>query len=62
VPRDAILPVLGGAALVVVCLVSFPWQTLLVAAALYVGLIPVSILRYRAQKRSYEQGLQSGTE
>jgi CDP-diacylglycerol--serine O-phosphatidyltransferase len=62
VPRDAILPVLGGAALVVVCLVSFPWQTLLVASALYVGLIPVSILRYRAQKRSYEQGLQSSTE
>jgi CDP-diacylglycerol---serine O-phosphatidyltransferase len=59
VPGDLVIPVLGGAALLLVCLVSFPWETLLAIAALYAMLIPVSIRSYLRQKRR-DAGLSSG--
>ena len=53
VPRDAVLPVLAGAALAIVCLIAYPWQSLLVAAASYVALIPVSSYRYWTLMRQW---------
>ncbi len=54
VPRDMILPVLAAAALAIVCLISFPWQSLLVASAVYLGMIPLSSYRYWSLKRRLE--------
>ena len=51
VPREAVLPILGGMALVVICLISFPWHSLATISALYLGLVPFSILSYRRRKR-----------
>jgi CDP-diacylglycerol--serine O-phosphatidyltransferase len=51
VPRDLVLPVLAAAALAIVCLISYPWQTLLVASAVYLGLIPLSLYRYWSLRR-----------
>ncbi len=51
VPRDLVLPILAGAALFIVCLISFPWETLTVAAAAYLALIPVSVFRYFSYKK-----------
>lgn len=56
VPRDMVLPVLAAAALAIVFLISFPWATLLAAAALYVGLIPLSMYRYWSLKRASLSG------
>lgn len=50
VPRELVLPILAAAALVVVCLITFPWETLLLAAVLYISLIPVSISSYLRHK------------
>jgi CDP-diacylglycerol--serine O-phosphatidyltransferase len=51
VPRDLVIPVLGGAALVLVCLTSFPWETLLTAAGAYAALIPLSMRSYFRLKK-----------
>jgi CDP-diacylglycerol---serine O-phosphatidyltransferase len=51
VPRDMVLPILAGAALAIVCLITYPWQTLLVAAIAYVALIPLSVYRYFSYKK-----------
>ncbi len=51
VPRDMVLPILAGAALAIVCLITYPWQTLLVAAVAYVVLIPLSVYRYFSYKK-----------
>lgn len=51
VPRDSVLPILAGAALAIVCLITYPWQTLLVAALSYVALIPISVYRYLSYKK-----------
>ncbi len=48
--RDLALPIVGGGALAIVCLIAFPWETLTLFAALYVGMIPVSIRSYRRHK------------
>ena len=45
-PRAWALPALGVFALLVAALVSRPWELWVVIAALYVGLIPVSMLRF----------------
>ena len=45
---------LAGGVLAIVCLITFPWETLLVVAALYVGMIPVSALQYLRYKRLAE--------
>jgi CDP-diacylglycerol---serine O-phosphatidyltransferase len=51
VPRELVLPILAGAALGIVCLITYPWQTLLVAAVAYVALIPLSVYRYVSYKK-----------
>jgi CDP-diacylglycerol---serine O-phosphatidyltransferase len=51
VPRESVLPILAGGALAIVCLITYPWETLLVMAALYVGMIPVSVAQYQRYKR-----------
>jgi CDP-diacylglycerol--serine O-phosphatidyltransferase len=51
VQREFVLPILAAAALVIVCLITLPWETLVLAAALYIVLIPLSIRSYLAHKR-----------
>lgn len=51
VPRELVLPILAAAALVIVCLITYPWETLLLAASVYVVLIPVSVSSYHRHKR-----------
>jgi CDP-diacylglycerol---serine O-phosphatidyltransferase len=51
VPRDLVLPILAAAALVIACLITFPWETLLLLAICYIGLLPVAVWRYRQLKR-----------
>jgi CDP-diacylglycerol---serine O-phosphatidyltransferase len=50
VPRELVLPILAMAALVVACLITYPWATLLVASALYAVMIPLSGLKYLRMK------------
>lgn len=52
VPREYALPILAIMAMGIVLLVSFPWQILAIAAAIYLALIPVSIISYRRRKRA----------
>jgi CDP-diacylglycerol---serine O-phosphatidyltransferase len=54
VPRELVLPILAGGVLAVVCLITYPWESLLVAAALYVAMIPVSAAQYLKYKRLAE--------
>ena len=51
VPRELVLPILAAAALVIVCLITYPWETLVLAAAVYALLIPVSVSSYYRHKR-----------
>jgi CDP-diacylglycerol---serine O-phosphatidyltransferase len=51
IPREAFLPVLAGAALALLFLISYPWESLAILAMLYLLLIPVSIASYRKRKR-----------
>ena len=50
VRRDLVLPILGGGALTIVCLIAFPWETLTLMAFAYLALIPFSIRAYRQHK------------
>lgn len=50
VPREFVIPILAGMAVFVVCLISFPWETLALVASVYLLLIPVSVLSYRRRK------------
>jgi CDP-diacylglycerol---serine O-phosphatidyltransferase len=51
VPREFVVPVLGGGALFLLCVVWFPWQTLSLFAAAYVAMIPISYRSYMARKK-----------
>ena len=51
IPREAFLPVLAGAAIALLFLISYPWETLAILAILYLLLIPVSVASYRKRKR-----------
>ena len=51
VPRERLIVVLFGVAVVLLLLVTFPMEMLAALAVLYVALIPFSILRYRALER-----------
>jgi len=51
VPRELVLPILAAGALIIVCLITFPWETLVIAAILYAAMIPVSAASYYRQKR-----------
>jgi CDP-diacylglycerol---serine O-phosphatidyltransferase len=50
VPRDLVIPLL--AALLIICIITFPWQTLLVISIAYIAMIPVSVFRYWQLKRA----------
>jgi CDP-diacylglycerol---serine O-phosphatidyltransferase len=50
VPREFVIPILAAMAVFVICLVSFPWETLALVATVYLFLIPVSVLSYRRRK------------
>jgi CDP-diacylglycerol---serine O-phosphatidyltransferase len=51
VPRDIALPLLAAAVLSIVCLLTYPWETLLVVGVLYVAMIPISVAQYLRYKR-----------
>jgi CDP-diacylglycerol---serine O-phosphatidyltransferase len=51
VPREMALPLLAGAVLSIVCLITYPWETLLVIGAIYVAMIPISVAQYLRYKR-----------
>jgi CDP-diacylglycerol---serine O-phosphatidyltransferase len=51
VPPDLVLPVLAAAAFTIICLIAFPWETLMVGAVVYALMIPVSIRSYYLNKR-----------
>ena len=55
VPREMALPILAGGVLAIVCLITFPWETLLVVAALYVSMIPISAMQYMRYKRRADE-------
>jgi CDP-diacylglycerol---serine O-phosphatidyltransferase len=55
VPRELVLPILAAAAIIIVCLITFPWETLVLAAAAYIAMIPVSIQSYLRHKRKAAQ-------
>jgi CDP-diacylglycerol---serine O-phosphatidyltransferase len=56
VSREMFLPILAALALGIVCLISFPWETLALMAAVYLALVPISVLSYRRRKREDMQG------
>lgn len=62
VPRELALPILAFAALLVVCLVTFPWETLLAISVVYAALIPVSALYYLRLKHAAATSLRSEGE
>jgi CDP-diacylglycerol---serine O-phosphatidyltransferase len=49
--REWFLPVLALAAAFVICLISFPWETLLLVTAVYLVMIPFGIRSYRRHKQ-----------
>jgi CDP-diacylglycerol---serine O-phosphatidyltransferase len=51
VRRDLVLPILACAALAFVCLISFPWETLSIAAFAYLAMIPFSVRAYNRHRR-----------
>ena len=52
VPRELVLPVLAASALIIVCLIALPWETLIIVSCVYAALIPLSIRSYLAHKRA----------
>jgi CDP-diacylglycerol---serine O-phosphatidyltransferase len=54
VPREMALPLLAAAVLAIVCLITYPWETLLVIGIIYVSMIPVSVVQYLRYKRQAE--------
>jgi len=56
IPREAFLPILAASALAVLFLISFPWETLAILAAVYLLMIPISIISYRKHKRGQTAG------
>jgi CDP-diacylglycerol--serine O-phosphatidyltransferase len=56
VPREAALPILAAMAAGILLLISYPWESLALIAALYLALIPFSVLSYRKRKRGQAAG------
>jgi phosphatidylserine synthase len=46
---------LAAAVLSIVCLLTYPWETLLVVGAIYVAMIPISVAQYLRYKRQAEK-------
>jgi CDP-diacylglycerol--serine O-phosphatidyltransferase len=55
ISRDLVLPLLGVAALVVVSLITFPWEMLTAMSLLYIALLPFGMRSYGRHKADYEQ-------
>lgn len=55
VPRELVLPILAAAGLVIACLITFPWETLLLGAIVYFAMIPVSVVSYMKKSRAVDQ-------
>ena len=53
-PRTAALPMMALFALVGAVLFSRPWETWVVLSVLYIGLIPVSMVRFARLKKKHE--------
>lgn len=62
VSREYVLPLLGLAAIAVVCLFTFTWQMLTVLSLLYLALIPLGIRSYRRDKAAYEARLSAKSD
>ena len=56
VPREVVLPLLGGMALGVLFLISYPWESFAFLAAVYLLMIPVSFVSYQRRKRGWAAG------
>jgi CDP-diacylglycerol--serine O-phosphatidyltransferase len=54
VPREAVLPLLIGAALYLALLVTEPWAALAAAGILYLGMLPFSVRSYLRLKKEAE--------
>lgn len=54
ISREWVLPILVGAALLVGLLFTYPFATLAVVTIIYLGLIPVSYLRFRRKKAEWD--------
>ena len=50
IPRENVLPILMAVVLGVLCLFSYPWESLLVLALAYLAMVPISLLAYRRRK------------
>ena len=57
VPREAVLPVILLAVLLIALLVSYPWQLLTFIAIVYLGCLPFGWFSYRRYQREDEQAL-----
>jgi CDP-diacylglycerol---serine O-phosphatidyltransferase len=54
VNREMVLPILGLAAITVVCLFTFTWQLLTLMSLVYLAMIPMSIRAYRRDQAAYD--------
>jgi CDP-diacylglycerol---serine O-phosphatidyltransferase len=61
VPREYVVPILAGAALFIVCLISFPWETLMLVICAYAAMIPLSVKSFYAQRRADRMNSKSVT-
>lgn len=52
IPREQVLPVVGLGVGYLVCLFTYPWETLSISAIAYFAMIPFSIRSYRQHKRT----------
>ncbi len=55
VPHNYVVPVMLGIGAFAAFLAAEPWETLLVAGLVYLGLIPLSVRSYRRLKRAAEE-------
>ena len=55
IPREAVLPLLLGAAAYAALLVTEPWAAIAAAGLIYVSLLPFSIRSYQRLKREAEE-------
>jgi CDP-diacylglycerol--serine O-phosphatidyltransferase len=55
IPHNWVVPMMLGIGAFAAFLAAEPWETLLVAGLLYLGLIPLSIRSYRRLKHAAEE-------
>lgn len=54
VSREAVLPLLAAVTIVAALLVTYTWEMMTLIAAVYLALIPVSVITYMRQKKAWE--------